>query len=566
MTQVLKELEFTVEACAEPFAAVKKLMGEHFDAVAVDCDNEQNATLLFRSARTSTSNQASLAIAVVEGQTGVAKAFRIGANLVLTKPINIEQAKGTLRVARGLLRKGDSAKPLAHGTTVNAPLPTVAPSAKPKSAEVESSPVASVAAAPRPAPSPTAMPQPWERVTHSSVPAAHTGIQNVAEQESMGENSARDPIAPSFDSAPASSVTASAGWSNFSAGGASAPAPARIPEEAKSEATLQSKIARVVPPMDEALERDGSRISEQVSTPVFAPIQASTDTFTLQSPIKSESQPDLQTEPKGNEEGSKKFLVIAVIIVLLAVALYFGWTLFAGKTRVASDVDAPTSVETAKWQPPASQTQTTNSALPVASSSSGAVTQPAKHESQPFRQTDPRQTDVPQKDKEDSSESAQQSVTPKTAGDAARPLVVVKTKGASSQRLTSADTTAPNVIVTSGSSAGPLPNLVTTSATTAPVLQTLSVSQGVSQGLLIKKVSPNYPMGAMRLRLEGSVQLLATVGKSGNITAVKTVSGEPLLAQAAKDAVKQWKYKPYLLNGEPVEIQTQVTINFKLPR
>src|SRR5579864_1057499 len=111
VTQVLSELEFNVESCSEPFAAVKRLMGEHFDAIVVDCDNEQNATLLFKSARTSTSNQASLAVAVVEGQAGVAKAFRIGANLVLTKPINIEQAKGTLRVARGLLRKGEPGKP-----------------------------------------------------------------------------------------------------------------------------------------------------------------------------------------------------------------------------------------------------------------------------------------------------------------------------------------------------------------------------------------------------------------------------------------------------------------------
>ena len=106
VTQVLSELDFTIEPCSEPFAAVKKLTTQHFDAVVVDCDNEQNATLLFKSARNSTSNQSSLAVAVVEGQAGVAKAFRIGANLVLTKPINVEQAKGTLRVARGLLRKG----------------------------------------------------------------------------------------------------------------------------------------------------------------------------------------------------------------------------------------------------------------------------------------------------------------------------------------------------------------------------------------------------------------------------------------------------------------------------
>src|SRR5450432_4350118 len=125
VTQVLSELEFNVESCIEPFAAVKRLMGEHFDAIVVDCDNEQNATLLFKSARTSTSNQASLAVAVVEGQAGVAKAFRIGANLVLTKPINIEQSKGTLRVARGLLRKGQAAK--AAAVIPNSAAPTTIP-------------------------------------------------------------------------------------------------------------------------------------------------------------------------------------------------------------------------------------------------------------------------------------------------------------------------------------------------------------------------------------------------------------------------------------------------------
>ncbi len=113
VSQVLSDLEFSVEPCNEPFAAVKKLMAQHFDAIVVDCDNEQNAALLFKSARNSGSNQTSLSVAVVEGQAGVAKAFRLGANLVLTKPIHVEQSKATLRVARGLLRKGQAAKPPA---------------------------------------------------------------------------------------------------------------------------------------------------------------------------------------------------------------------------------------------------------------------------------------------------------------------------------------------------------------------------------------------------------------------------------------------------------------------
>jgi protein TonB len=70
----------------------------------------------------------------------------------------------------------------------------------------------------------------------------------------------------------------------------------------------------------------------------------------------------------------------------------------------------------------------------------------------------------------------------------------------------------------------------------------------------------------MQLHIEGAVELLATISKTGDISAVKIVSGDARLARAAVDAVKQWKYKPYLLNGEPVEIQTQVTMNFKLPK
>jgi protein TonB len=98
-----------------------------------------------------------------------------------------------------------------------------------------------------------------------------------------------------------------------------------------------------------------------------------------------------------------------------------------------------------------------------------------------------------------------------------------------------------------------------------PMPQTVKVSQGVSQGLLIKKVQPAYPLQAMNMHVQGSVQLQATISKDGSISNVKSLSGDSLLARAAMDAVRQWKYKPYYLNGEPVEIQTQITVNFKLP-
>jgi protein TonB len=120
-------------------------------------------------------------------------------------------------------------------------------------------------------------------------------------------------------------------------------------------------------------------------------------------------------------------------------------------------------------------------------------------------------------------------------------------------------------MATPGSGAPP-PNLVSGAVNAPkPVLQALNISQGVSQGLLIKKVQPTYPRNALTMHVEGTVLLIATIAPSGSISAVKVLSGEPLLTKAAVDAVKQWKYKPYMLNGEPVEIQTQVTVDFKLP-
>jgi len=90
------------------------------------------------------------------------------------------------------------------------------------------------------------------------------------------------------------------------------------------------------------------------------------------------------------------------------------------------------------------------------------------------------------------------------------------------------------------------------------------VSQGVTSGLLIRKVNPVYPKKARKKHIQGVVILAAKISKDGDIVGLSVVSGEPMLAKAAVEAVKQWKYKPYLLKGEPVEVDTEVLVNFRL--
>jgi len=594
VTQVLSELEFTVEACIEPFAAVKKLMGTHFDAVVVDCDNEQNATLLFKSARNSTSNQTSLAVAVVEGQAGVAKAFRIGANLVLTKPINIEQAKGTLRVARGLLRKSEPGKPGSTGTTTTAiPATPAAPTA------TQSTPAAPAAPKP-PAPKTVVTPKPVapaapkavappaaSRTTQIPVPkpattqawpaaAATANTKPAAQDEDLLGISSQPPapkpapVVPEPPAAPkviaaspkvekplpaaeAKPVFAATSQMHIGGGAASAPAPALEPQAAK---VAEKPVETTVTVPEKPAEPTASASTAYVGAAPSFSFGASAE--------------------KESSGGNKKIFIGVAAAIALAVLGYVGFSVLKNHSTSAP-ASAPTPVTApaaavATPQPKPSAQPAPLPTPPAASSSPAevpAATQPASNSDSGSDVAETHATPKPSKTASAASAPGKPAAPAKAVAPAEEeaepaPMIVKGGKVPEAPKdIPAAD--APSI---SGMATGaaPPPDLVSGSTkNVTPMLQTLNISQGVSQGLLYKKVAPTYPPNAIRMRVEGAVELLATISKSGDITKVKVLSGDQLLTKAASDAVKQWKYKPYLLNGEPVEIQTQVTVNFKLP-
>src|SRR5215475_14131358 len=306
VTHVLSDLDFTVEPCGEPFAAVKKLMAQHFDAVVVDCDNEQNATLLFKSARNSAANQSSLAVAVVEGQAGVAKAFRIGANLVLTKPINVEQAKGTLRVARGLLRKGaEGAKPPASNAASSVPpassLPSAGPSSTPRVSPWSAPGTPSFAGAP---PKPSVMPPPTERMPAPSLPsmaasihvavAEDADLDGILEADTADDNQVLElesPPEPAPVAPPAPTGTAKFPWQ---------PAPKMAEPMASALRRAAEEAARAESPEPPAAHSIGfhaalSTPSASASAP--APAREKTQTFVLPPPPSVRETPAEVREP-----------------------------------------------------------------------------------------------------------------------------------------------------------------------------------------------------------------------------------------------------------------------------
>ena len=86
----------------------------------------------------------------------------------------------------------------------------------------------------------------------------------------------------------------------------------------------------------------------------------------------------------------------------------------------------------------------------------------------------------------------------------------------------------------------------------------------MTRGSIIKKVQPKYPKDARKNRVQGAVVLQARISKTGDIADLRVISGDELLVPAAIKAVEQWKYRPYLLKGQPIEVQTRITLNFTL--
>jgi TonB family protein len=97
-----------------------------------------------------------------------------------------------------------------------------------------------------------------------------------------------------------------------------------------------------------------------------------------------------------------------------------------------------------------------------------------------------------------------------------------------------------------------------------PSPQRIPIPLGVAQGLLIKKVNPAYPTLARQARIQGTVLLQAKISKDGTIENLILISGHPMLVPAAIEAVKQWVYHPYVLNNVPVDVETQIEVNFTL--
>jgi TonB family protein len=584
VSQVFSELDFTVEPVHEPFAAVKKLMSQRYDAIVVDCENEQNASLLFKSARNSSSNQNSLAIALVLGQAGVAKAYRIGANLVLTKPINVEQAKGTLRVARGLLRKNSDA-----ASAASAAAPVIPAKTAPLSASSSFQPPSRDTAASAPPPSRQELPEfeaPFEEMIPETRPAATPAISASAKVEdkpaavpasapqakikmtiadepaleasqppslwAVSNDTVKNAVVKNEAIIAASSVSAQNPSSAFAsaAGSGAAPAPAKEvtapPAPGKENKTVESEPA------------GPSHGSPSLINPSHDDAPGAAPRFSMVSAIDAPSFAALGEEESGGSGRNKKILIAAVAVLAVAALGYLGY----GKLGKSSTQPVSTPQDSGQPAP---------APAPMSSPVAPSVSTPDRASSSTQRLT-PKTASATPLDKPSAGVGNSPVIRiaadsePGTKQPDSAPIHVKSTTRARTHaQAEESAPPLPSPLAVASANDSTLSGLMSSASTSVPkpTLATVRISQGVSQGLLIKRVQPKYPQAALAVRAQGAVQIEATINKDGNVTNLKVLSGDPVLARAALEAVRQWRYKPYYLDGAPVEIQTQITVNFK---
>lgn len=124
--------------------------------------------------------------------------------------------------------------------------------------------------------------------------------------------------------------------------------------------------------------------------------------------------------------------------------------------------------------------------------------------------------------------------------------------------------TDPSLPLGINSAAPASPHVTAGPPATTPSSKPLPVSSGVLAGNLIAPIRPEYPQIARATHIEGTVVIDAIISRTGSIESTRVLSGPPMLQRAALDAVRQARYRPFLLNGQPTEVQTTITINFRM--
>lgn len=262
----------------------------------------------------------------------------------------------------------------------------------------------------------------------------------------------------------------------------------------------------------------------------------------------------LPARMRGEEGQPWRLAAAAVLLLLLGI---FGWAFsrYRSNSRPAQSVHAASAQSVSPMLAASASTEVD----PLASSGTGKTPGTINLTLAPKANSDVMARDLVQR-------AARSTVTERGSAEPEKTTAALL-KPPATTSIAEADVPPPDpseALTSMKGGAAPMPSSIANPQPIFPFVA-LPVSQGVTGGRLARKVDPTYPKEARAQHIEGAVLLDALVGEDGNVREVTVTSGQPLLARAAAQAVKQWRYQPFQLNGKPVSIHNQITIQFKLP-
>lgn len=525
ITGVLEEMAVSCERPLDGASAALKLNSHSFDLVLVDCENLPAAKLIFDVCRRGKGGNTPVPIAIVDGRAGLPTAFRLGAELILTKPVSKDHVRSTIRTAVGRVRKEDSVMPASTADaadSLQSPDPSEelakAAAATALSAPAQTAPemIAPALSAPEPEMSGPTMSVPTMSAPALQAPDAATPPPAAAAENhliSALESAAAPQSSASVKEGPALPVR---------------PAPMTVPPR------IQKRPLEALAALKSEFEK---KISEEPFLPVIDKVETK-----IVVPKAAASIPARRAPAK---KGGGPVLLL--FLMLAGGGFYAAWMYVPGfRALVGPQVERVLALTGQKTQPSAKPQPKT----PVPSqdaAQSAATTAPPTAAAQP---------EAPANQTSGSKESAPGSAAP-------APVAGANQASAKAPKAASVPAAAP-ARETAEESADDSKSGPSITLEKPPVMDknVVILSSKGAEKRLAHKVSPAYPKEAKAAGLTGTVVLKALVSDTGKVTSASLVDGNPILAAAAIQAVKQWRYRPYERGGKNLAFQTVVMLDF----
>jgi TonB family protein len=543
ITAVLEEMLVTCERPLDGVSAAQKLNSNTFDLVLVDCENLPAAKLIFDVCRRGKAGNNPVPIAIVDGRAGLPTAFRLGAELILTKPVAKDKARSTIRTAVSRVKKDEPAH-TSGADPLQASAFQVAAAAHDSSHEGAEAHL-------------TDLGQSVGEVTQKESPLAL-----MAAASSSQATFASETAAPATSSGFASALTLKM----------SAAAPALAIESVSA--------AKVTTEVDEPKQTVEPKLS--VDPPPTELQKATAEEDSKLHAVSSNIQKSNEEEPTEHAKKAPKkasgSLVAVFVLVLMGAASYGAWMYVPGfKTLAQPQVDRVLALAGVAPHDQAHVPSPAKSAPQPASAVSPAAVSPVQSQASVATATVPSDSNATAPTA-DSPSSASPGATvptsvpltqPASAGTPALTSVATVSQ-TSTPVFTKTDAEKPAIEKTASAvqfKADKQDNLVAaTSATELPGEKSAIIlsSKGADKRL-IHSIQPTYPAGVRPAEVQGTLVLKTVVDEEGRVTGAKIIEGNAALANAAISAVRQWRYRPYMRDGKALPFQTIVLVDFQRP-